>query len=351
MDGGSDRRVWDFTGRGEGLRKTTSLLGRAGMGHGPVHWSANFDEIQDFEHDIRGPFGGKGFLSDADFNAGTRNRTLGDKKAGVNPELDALAAYVASLDRVNPSPYRNPNGSMTSDAMAGRRIFHRADVGCAVCHGGPQYTYSGDPDKITLVPGRDFLTADGMLLHDVGTMGPGSGKRLNDSLKGLDIPTLKGIWEMPPYLHDGSAPTLMDVITTRNPEDKHGKTSHLSTQEKGQLVAFLLQLDETDSNGIAIATRPKKALPSGKLELRRAGGARRGFALEWPGAGPLPDLRIHDLRGRLVRAFPGSSWLAEGNSGHRYWLPWPRESAPFAGIYFVRAGRGGKGMTLKTALW
>ena len=62
VDGGHDGRVWDFTGRGEGLRRTTDLRGRSGVGHGNVHWSGNFDEIQDFEHDIRGPFGGIGFL-------------------------------------------------------------------------------------------------------------------------------------------------------------------------------------------------------------------------------------------------------------------------------------------------
>jgi DNA-binding beta-propeller fold protein YncE len=47
-DGGSDGRVWDFTQRGEGLRNTVELRGRSGIGHGGVHWSGNFYEIQDF---------------------------------------------------------------------------------------------------------------------------------------------------------------------------------------------------------------------------------------------------------------------------------------------------------------
>ena len=33
-----------------------------------MHWTGNFDEIQDFEHDIRSHFGGSGLLSDDDFN-------------------------------------------------------------------------------------------------------------------------------------------------------------------------------------------------------------------------------------------------------------------------------------------
>ena len=33
-DGGSDGRVWDLTGMGEGLRNTVSLRGKGGMAHG-----------------------------------------------------------------------------------------------------------------------------------------------------------------------------------------------------------------------------------------------------------------------------------------------------------------------------
>ncbi|MFT5584557.1 MAG: hypothetical protein ACI9VR_002142, partial [Cognaticolwellia sp.] len=38
-DGGDDGQTWDFSDRGEGLRNTTSLLGRAGTEMGPLHWS------------------------------------------------------------------------------------------------------------------------------------------------------------------------------------------------------------------------------------------------------------------------------------------------------------------------
>ena len=38
-DGGSDGRVWDLTGMGEGLRNTVSLRGKGGMAHGFLHWS------------------------------------------------------------------------------------------------------------------------------------------------------------------------------------------------------------------------------------------------------------------------------------------------------------------------
>ncbi len=122
-DGGHDGRTWDFTGQGEGLRNTIPLKGRAGMSEGFLHWSANFDEVQDFEGQIRSLAGGTGLMADADFNAGTRSQPLGDKKAGLSADLDALAAYLGSLSTFAPSPYRNADGTLTTAAQAGRTVF------------------------------------------------------------------------------------------------------------------------------------------------------------------------------------------------------------------------------------
>lgn len=231
LDGESDRRTWDFTDRGEGMRSTTELRGRAGLAHGPLHWSANFDEVQDFEHDIRGPFRGTGLMADADFLAGGRDAPLGAAKAGWSSDLDALAAYVSSLRTYPRSPHRASDGSLTADAVAGRAIFEREDLACASCHSGPHLT-----DSALIAPQTP-------LLHDVGTLGPGSGSRLGGDLPGIDTPTLHGLWNTAPYLHDGSAATLADVLGARNAGDLHGVTSHLSDAERDQLIAYLLSLD------------------------------------------------------------------------------------------------------------
>ena len=232
-DGEGDNLVWDFTQRGEGLRNTTPLVGRAGTAHGPLHWSANFDEVQDFEHDIRGSQGGTGFLSDELFHAGSRGTTLGDPKAGLSPELDALAAYLSSLDRFGSSPHRRDGDPAWESSRArGEAIFRDPARGCAGCHAGPRYTDSA-------------FTAPGVpVLHDVGTLGSGSGARLGLPLTGLDTPTLRGLWASAPYLHDGSAATLDEVIGARNTEDRHGVTSDLGEAERADLVTFLLSLDD-----------------------------------------------------------------------------------------------------------
>jgi streptogramin lyase len=231
LDGFADGRTWDFTDRGEGLRNTTNLRGFPSTG-GAIHWTANFDEVQDFEHDIRFAFRGTGLMSDADFHTGTRDQPLGDPKAGVSADLDALAAYVQSLDRFPPSPFRAPDGSLPEAARRGRAIFESDEVGCTRCHAGSMLTDSGFD-----APGTPRL-------HDVGTAGPGSGTRLGGMpLVGFDTPTLHGVWSSAPYLHDGSAATLREVLTVRNPEDRHGRTSTLTAAQIDDLVAYLLCLD------------------------------------------------------------------------------------------------------------
>src|SRR4029077_15038657 len=139
---------------------------------------------------------------------------------------DALAAYVGSLNTVGPSPFRNADGTMTASAIAGQALF--TSQGCASCHSGTDFTDSAQA-----------------VLHDVGTIKPSSGRRLNQALTGFDTPTLKGVWETAPYLHDGSAATLLDVITTQNPNNLHGNTQSLNATQQQQLVAYLQQLDNT----------------------------------------------------------------------------------------------------------
>ncbi len=227
LDGEADHRTWDFTDRGEGLRNTITLRGRGGLGHGPLHWTANFDEVQDFENDIRNAFDGHGLLDDADWNAGTTNQTLGDPKAGLSEDLDALAAYVSSLVGGMRSPARLPDGSLDPAAVAGQILFESPALGCTTCHAGPNTT-----DSAFMAPGVPIL-------HDVGTLTEASGQRLGQPLTGLDTPTLRGIWNTAPYLHDGSAISLTAVLTTANPDDLHGITSMLTNEQIQQVVAYL----------------------------------------------------------------------------------------------------------------
>jgi DNA-binding beta-propeller fold protein YncE len=235
--GGPDGRTWDFTGKGEGLRNTTDLRGKGGMAQGPVHWSGNFDEIQDFENDIVNAFGGTGLAADGR----PPNPSLGVQNSGRSQDLDDLAAYVSSLDKAPSSPFRLRDGTLASGAIRGKEIFNRPDLGCIQCHVPPTFTDS------TLTPDvADFL------FHDVGTLQSSSGQRLGAALTGLDTPSLLGLWASEPYLHDGSAQTLKLLLTSRNVEDKHGRTSNLTANEIDDLVLYLLSLDDPSAVDLKI---------------------------------------------------------------------------------------------------
>ena len=220
LDGGSDGMVWDRTQFGEGLRNTIDLRGRRGTDGGLVHWTSNFDEIQDFEHDIRDSFGGLGFMSDSDFETGTRAEPLGAAKEGFSAELDDLAAYVSSLNEYPDSPHRGENGELTETGQAGKLVF--AQMGCSVCHAGTDFT----DEKI----------------HDVCTVDASSGQGSGAPLAGINTPTLKGLWQSAPYLHNGSLGTLSEVL-----DGAEHMGGALTEQEKADLKAYLLQIDGSSS--------------------------------------------------------------------------------------------------------
>ena len=215
LEGGQDGQLWDFTQAGEGLRNTIALSGRAGTAQGNVHWTANFDEIQDFENDIRLGFGGTGLLTDSDFLI-TKN-PLGLPKVGLSTDLDDLAAYVQSLNKFVLSPFRDSDGELSSEGQLGKEIFFSKQ--CDQCHSGENYT---DGKK-----------------HDVGTIQRSSGLGVHQPLidVGFRTPTLKDAWKTAPYLHNGQAATLMQVLQNVI------HVGELSDDDKVALVAYLKQID------------------------------------------------------------------------------------------------------------
>lgn len=136
----------------------------------------------------------------------------------VRPEADAeaLDEYLQSLDPI-PSP-RLVNGALSPAAERGKRIFLARTTGCAECH----------------VPDRFYTD---LASHDVGTAG-----RHDKAKDGFDTPTLIELWRSGPYLHDGTAATVRDVLTWRNRANRHGHTAHLTPTEIDQLVEFILSL-------------------------------------------------------------------------------------------------------------
>ena len=172
-DGAQDGRVWQ---QPEGLRKTTAFFGLAHT-H-PLHWSADRDEVQDFEYTIQSKLmQGTGFLrGKIQPKVGFHPVELEEKTSGRSRELDALAVYCNSFEPTQ-SPHAAGPGKLSEQAERGRVLFHDRTVGCAVCHNGPYYTDS----NLT----RPFK------LHDVGTGKDDPTEKMGPT---YDTPTLVGVY-------------------------------------------------------------------------------------------------------------------------------------------------------------
>lgn len=268
-DGGHDGRVWDFTGRGEGLRRTTDLRGRSGTGHGNVHWAGNFDEIQDFEHDIRGAFGGEGFLPLSPQQFAEQHPSPSTGKTGLNADLDALAAYVTSLTPVHTprSPNRNTDGTLTAAALRGRDVFTAQN--CATCHSGDALT-SSTHDSVPSHP-----------LVNVGTQSTLSGSRLTQQLLGIDTPTLHGLHAARNFLHHGQAATLDDVFNY--------------TGGTLRLAAGAQFLTTVNVNAVAIVT--DNPIEGGGGFVRGSFGGVHAAIFDEPGAATPPGVRFNNIDG------------------------------------------------------
>jgi YVTN family beta-propeller protein len=222
-DGDGDARTWQNP---EGLRNTTALHGMAWT-H-PIHWSADRDEAQDFEHTIRSQLmQGKGLIS------GRVSPSLEGPNKGKSPELDALSAY-SNSHKFSLSPHAKQG--LSESAQRGKALFFSKETGCATCHSGPFYSDS--------TPALPFK------LHDVGTGADDKSEKMGPK---YDTPTLLGLYRTAPYLHHGRAKTLEDVLTTCNPDDKHGHTKQLSKEQVADLVEFLKSLPYEDPEAAAQA--------------------------------------------------------------------------------------------------
>jgi len=140
----------------------------------------------------------------------------------VTPKLPALLDYQLSLR--TPAP---PKGSFDRQAaQRGRQLFER-EARCASCHSGPRYTdvVSNPHDTVPF-------------LHDPSEVGTDPVYATRTATGKYRTTPLRGLWQHPPYFHDGSAPDLLAVV------DHYDRLFGLglTAQQKADLVEFLKTL-------------------------------------------------------------------------------------------------------------
>jgi DNA-binding beta-propeller fold protein YncE len=185
FDSRADGLTWVFDRSGPlAERQTPSLAGKVSQTE-PVRWQGERNTVSD---DVRvtsqGLMGGSGI---------TEN------------EIYAVSAFIDWTPFVD-SPLA---GSADPSVLRGKEIFERPEVGCANCHSGARYTDNQHYDLF--------------------------------GVEGVKTRSLTGIAGSPPYLHDGSARTLRDVVE-RSRDGSMGNTSSLTDEEMDFLVAYLRSL-------------------------------------------------------------------------------------------------------------
>ena len=136
---------------------------------------------------------------------------------GRKPSTDdvkALVAYLGTLEYPK-NPYRQADGSLSPEAKRGEVLFRSSKGNCSSCHSGPELS-------------------DGKV-HDVGLNESG------DVYKGHNPPSLRGVYDKDPYLHDGRARTLKDALTGDHAPELLGGQA-LTPEELADLIAYLKSL-------------------------------------------------------------------------------------------------------------
>jgi YVTN family beta-propeller protein len=214
IEGRSDAVTWRFE---QGPRDTPTNAGGM-LGTGFLFRTADRNQVQDYWRTINIEQGGTfDAVIDADL-------------------LDAITDYVNHGIPLPVPPTTDPEL-----VAAGKEIFERPDVGCSGCHSGPRFTDSG--------AGNPQLDLGGpVMLHDVGTCATTPFADVaHDDVAGhpraacmFDTPSLSGLASTPPYLHDGRAKTIRDVLElTRG---TMGDITHLSAADEDALVEYLRSL-------------------------------------------------------------------------------------------------------------
>ncbi len=159
---------------------------------------------------------GHGYFADTRLNNWVVDYREGDDL--VTAKLPALQAYQFSISA--PTPVA---GSFDATAATRGKALFSGKAQCATCHSGPLFTDVIDggklhPQTASVAPDKDYV------------------KR--SATKQWRVTPLKGIWQHPPYFHDGSAATLADVVARYNEVNNLALTG----AERDDLTEYLKSL-------------------------------------------------------------------------------------------------------------
>jgi YVTN family beta-propeller protein len=269
-DGLTDGVIWAFAA---GPRKSIPLNGTFSRANPDanqrvLNYSAIFDELEDFELNIRGVSGGQGLIVVEGTTDQEPNVKSFDPPNSGRPQLhmqgfgawDAIVAWVKFRIDSPISPYTgtDPNSPLGQTIAQGRQLFTQAN--CQACHGGPKWATAQvdfarvSPFPETVTPGTPPEPPLGQLarfLRLVGTFDPNNpiertaaNQQALGSL-GYNAPSLLSIYAFPPYLHNGDCPTLACVLDNETHRNAGGTQVLDDPAARDAVVQFLISIDST----------------------------------------------------------------------------------------------------------
>ena len=162
--------------------------------------------------------GGKGIFSDPRLPLDVDRRSEGGVLENRVDALTLIALQAYQYSIAAPTP---PQGSFdAAAALRGKAVFEGQGL-CSTCHSGPNFTDAN------------------LLLHPVSDSAAArTSYAARSATKQWRTSPLRGVWQHPPYFHDGSAATLDDVVAMYDSKSNLG----LTTEQSKDLVEYLKSL-------------------------------------------------------------------------------------------------------------
>ena len=220
-----------------------------------LNWSAERDEQEDFELNIRVVSAGDGLIVLGDgltqdpavtnltpLANGGRNQLMVN---GV-PAWDAIKAYVQFGIR----PPISPVSKTEPDVIAGRALFTAAN--CQQCHGGPQWT-SGRVRFTPPPPAAQVV--NGQLIGELRQVGTFNAAAFNEVRQNAGAPlgadgfvpaSLLSVFALPgTFFHGGAAASLDDVMQSvvHRSAGTSGVDVLTNPADRAKVIRFLLSID------------------------------------------------------------------------------------------------------------